>query len=96
LPIGKYQLKNLVFCRYEGIKLNENFVSKQFKKSVRLAKLNERFHFHSLQHSFASTLVQRGISLYAVKELLGHEDIKTTQVYSHLHQQNLRDAINYL
>lgn len=73
---------SLVFFRYEGIKLNEDFVSKQFKKSVRAAGLNDKIHFHTLRHSFASMLVQRGVSLYVVKELLGHEDLSTTQIYS--------------
>lgn len=86
----------LVFNRYESIKLNEDFVSKQFKKAVRAAKLNDKIHFHTLRHSFASALVQRGISLYAVKELLGHGNIKTTQIYSHLQKDNLLDAVNLL
>ncbi len=83
-PIGKQQQHNFIFFRYSGIKLNEDFISKQFKKTVRGAKLNDKIHYHSLRHSFASALVQRGVSLYAIKELLGHEDIKTTQIYSHL------------
>jgi integrase len=87
---------SLVFYRYEGIKLNDDFVSKQFKKAVRAANLNDKIHFHSLRHSFASALVQRGISLYAVKELLGHENIKTTQIYSHLQKDNLMEAVNLL
>lgn len=87
---------NLIFYRNEGIKLNEDFVSKQFKKAVRAAKLNDKIHFHSLRHSFASALVQRGISLYAVKELLGHGNIKTTQIYSHLQKDNLMEAVNLL
>ena len=86
----------LVFNRYKSIKLNEDFVSKQFKKAVRAAKLNDKIHFHTLRHSFASALVQRGISLYAVKELLGHGNIKTTQIYSHLQKDNLLDAVNLL
>ena len=85
-----------VFTRASGIKLNEDFVSKKFKKSVRAAKLNDKIHFHTLRHSFASLLVQRGVSLYVVKELLGHEELSTTQIYSHLKQQNLREAINLL
>jgi len=97
---NRFQLGKLpnsfVFSRYEGIKLNEDFVSKQFKKAIRAAKLNDKIHFHTLRHSFASALVQRGISLYAVKELLGHGNIKTTQLYSHLQQQNLKEAINLL
>src|SRR5690606_2361523 len=93
--LGKFE-DALVFTRYEGIKLNEDFVSKHFKKAVRAAKLNDKIHFHTLRHSFASALVQRGISLYAVKELLGHGNIKTTQIYSHLQKDNLREAVNLL
>ncbi|MGK9476699.1 tyrosine-type recombinase/integrase [Melioribacter sp. OK-6-Me] len=93
--LGKFE-DALVFSRYEGIKLNEDFVSKQFKKAVRAAKLNDKIHFHTIRHSFASALVQRGISLYAVKELLGHGNIKTTQIYSHLQKDNLREAVNLL
>ncbi len=87
---------NYVFVRVPGIKLNENFVSKQFKKVVRAAGLDDKTHFHTLRHSFASMLVQRGVSLYVVKELLGHEDLSTTQIYSHLQSQNLKDAVNLL
>src|SRR5690606_4011081 len=98
--LGKPE-NNLVFYKYhapmgEDVKLNEDFVSKQFKKAVRAAKLNEKIHFHTLRHSFASALVQRGISLYAIKELLGHANIKTTQIYSHLQKQNLMEAVNML
>ena len=85
-----------MFTKCNSIKLNEDFISKQFKKSVRAAVLNDKIHFHSLRHSFASNLVQKGVSLYVVKELLGHEDIKTTQIYSHLQKENLMDAVNLL
>ena len=94
-PIGK-QHNNLVYSKYAQVKLNEDFVSKQFKKAVRAANLNDKIHFHSLRHSFASALVQRGVSLYAVKELLGHENIKTTQIYSHLQKENLMAVVNLL
>ena len=83
-----------VITRIAGIKLNEDFVSKKFKSYTRAAGIDERIHFHSLRHSFASLLVQKGVSIYVVKELLGHEDISTTQIYSHLQRQNLREAIN--
>ena len=86
----------IVFYNIDGMKLNENFVSKQFKKAVRCAGLNDEIHFHSLRHSFASNLVQSGSSLYIVKELLGHQDFKTTQIYSHLENSSLTNAISLL
>jgi len=95
-PIIKQQQSSFVFYRKAGIKLNGEFISKQFKKAVRSTKLNEGIHFHSLRHSFASALVQRDVSLYTVKELLGHENIKTTQIYSHLQQHNLSNAVHLL
>ena len=87
---------DFIFNRKSDIKFNEDYVSKQFKKALRAAKLNDDIHFHSLRHSFASNLVQRGVNLYVVKELLGHEDIKTTQIYSHLTQNSLTNAIQLL
>jgi integrase/recombinase XerD len=94
--ISGFNKNCFVFFRKSSIKLNGDFISKQFKKAVRLAKLNENIHFHSLRHSFASALVQRNVSLYVVKELLGHENIKTTQVYSHLQKDNLVQAVNLI
>ena len=94
-PIVK-KPNEFIFYRKPGVKLNSDFISKQFKKAIRKAELSEEIHFHSLRHSFASALVQRGVSLYAVKELLGHENIKTTQIYSHLQKENLMEAVNLL
>jgi site-specific recombinase XerD len=85
-----------VFTDSRGKKLNGDYVSKKFKEAVLVAELDERIHFHTLRHSFASLLVQKGVSLYVVKELLGHEALTTTQIYSHLQQQNLRDAVNLI
>ncbi len=85
-----------VFSKFHTIKLNEDFVSKIFKRAVKQSKLNNKIHFHSLRHSFCSNLVQKGVSLYVVKDLAGHQNIKTTQIYSHLQSQNLKDAINLL
>ena len=93
---SRHQLSEVVFYRQEGRMLHQETISKQFKDVVRKSNLNEKIHFHSLRHSFASLLVQYGVSLYVVKELLGHEDLATTQIYSHLQQQNLRDAVNLL
>ena len=85
-----------VFTKFNGTRFNADYISKQFKKSVKKANVNNNIHFHCLRHYFASKLVQKGISLFIVKELLGHEDLKTTNIYAHLEQKNLIDAINRL
>jgi len=85
-----------IFYRILGTKLNEDFVSKQFKKAVRRAKLNDTIHFHTLRHSFASSLVQKAVPLYFIKELLGHSSITTTEIYSHVKKEDLSNAVNLL
>lgn len=100
--LNRYQTLKMVskntyiFFRIVGIKLNEDYVSKQFKKAVRSAGLSDEIHFHTLRHSFASNLIQKGASIYVVKELLGHESISTTQIYSHLQSENLCQVISLL
>ncbi len=51
---------------------------------------------HTLRHTYASHLVQRGISLYVISRLLGHSSIKTTEIYSHLSPENFHDAVKLL
>jgi site-specific recombinase XerD len=82
-----------VFTMKPGIKICPDYISRNFKKSVKMIGLNNNIHFHSLRHSFASRLVQQGVSLYVVKELLGHESLSTAQIYSHLMHENLASAI---
>ncbi len=78
-----------------GGKISEGWLTHAFKKAVYDVRLpDDRLHFHSLRHTFASWLVQDGVSIYAVKELLGHSDVKTTQVYSHLQPEQLHSTVN--
>jgi site-specific recombinase XerD len=60
------------------------------------AGLNTKLNFHSLRHTFASWLVQRGVSIYEVSKLLGHSDLKMTQIYSHLRTEDLLISVEKL
>ncbi|MFA7421658.1 MAG: tyrosine-type recombinase/integrase [Melioribacteraceae bacterium] len=91
-----HQQNEIAFYKTKYKILYQEYISKLFKRIVRKSNLNEKIHFHTLRHSFASLLAQKGVSLYIIKELLGHEDLATTQIYSHLQQQNLKDAVNLL
>ncbi len=55
-----------------------------------------RAKIHDLRHTYASHLVQKGVSLYVVSKLLGHSSIKTTEIYSHLAPSNFHDAVSLL
>lgn len=82
-----------VFANKNGYHFNSDYVSKSFKKACRSVGMDERIHFHSLRHSFASALVQNEANLYAVKSILGHSSITTTEIYSHLNSKALHQAV---
>ena len=63
---------------------------------MRLAGLPDSLTLHSLRHTFASNLVQRGVSLYIVGELLGHSDLEVTKIYSHLTPQSFDWVVDLL
>ena len=71
-------------------------VSQKFKSYIRKSKLNDSLHFHSLRHTFASWLIQSGVNIYNVSKLLGHSNIKTTEIYAHLRQDDLLESVNCL
>jgi site-specific recombinase XerD len=83
-----------VFTLPSGHKITVRYASRKFKAYVRIARLPEEIHFHSLRHTGASWLVQDGVSIYAVQKLLGHSNISVTQIYSHLAASELHSAIN--
>ncbi len=91
--INMQQREKYVFANTKGAMISKDYASKRFKKACSAAGLDSGFHFHTLRHSFASNLVQLGVPLYTVKELLGHSSIVTTQIYSHLNMNSLRDAV---
>lgn len=75
-----------------GKAIQQDYISRTFKKYILKAHLNKKLNFHSLRHTFASWLVQKGVPIYEVSKLLGHADIKTTEIYSHLQPGDLRGA----
>ena len=78
----------------KGRRLNAEWVSRKFKQYIRKLGLNDKLHFHSLRHTFASWLVQDGVSLYEVQKLLGHSNILVTQVYANLQPERLHSTVN--
>ena len=95
-------LKNLpkkseyVFVTKGNKILYPNYVTQCFRDLKNECKINKNVSFHSLRHTFASWLVQRGVSIYEISKLLGHSDIKVAEIYSHLRAEDLRKSVNLL
>ena len=83
-----------VFLNLRGHHLSRVAVFQFIKEAVDKAGLHKNVSPHSLRHSFATELVQNGADLRAVQEMLGHESLSTTQIYTHLSRQYLRDTIS--
>lgn len=81
---------------YQGKLIKQDLFSHHFKKYVLAANLNPKLNFHSLRHTFATWLIKKGAPIYEVSKLLGHSDIKTTEIYSHINPEDLRGSIDLL
>jgi len=112
VPIGEIALKQLklhssstesskknsdyIFVGSKKTPLSRVMVFNIVKEAVRNAGINKQISPHTLRHSFASHLLQRGANLRAIQEMLGHASITTTEIYTHLDISDLRKAIEKL
>jgi integrase/recombinase XerD len=83
----KMKSENIIFLNNRGTKLSRMGVWKIVDKYVKEAKIEKEFHPHTFRHSFATHLLEGGADLRAVQEMLGHADISTTQIYTHIDRE---------
>ena len=81
-----------IFLSERGTKLTTARIWQIVKKKARLAGLETNIYPHLLRHSFATHLLSNGADLRIIQEMLGHADISTTQVYTHVDQQRLKSV----
>jgi integrase/recombinase XerD len=84
---------NILFLNRRGRKLSREMIYTIIKELTRKAGITKRVSPHTFRHSFATHLVQAGADLRAVQEMLGHESILTTEIYTHIDRIYLRDEI---
>lgn len=83
--------EEILFASEHGGTLTTRTAQKIFEQALQRAGLNKRVTFHSLRHSFAAHLLENGVDTRYVQELLGHQDIRTTQRYTHMTNPGLRN-----
>ncbi len=85
-------IENALFLNKNGKRLSVRGVQYRLKAIGQRFNINLNLHPHMMRHSFASHLLQSGADLRAVQEMLGHSDISSTQIYTHLNFQHLAEA----
>jgi len=85
--------EDILFLNRRGAKLSRVMIFLIIKELARLAEIKKTISPHTLRHSFATHLVEGGADLRAVQEMLGHESITTTEIYTHLDREYLRSTL---
>jgi len=88
----KMKSENIIFLSKRGTKLSRMSIWKIVKKYTEEANVQKEVHPHTFRHSFATHLLEGGADLRAVQEMLGHSDISTTQIYTHIDRDYVKQV----
>jgi integrase/recombinase XerC len=92
VDLEKARGRSAVFLNKNGTRLTSRSVGRLLEKYLALAGLDPRTSPHTLRHSFATHLLDRGADIRSVQELLGHRSLATTQIYTHVTTTRLQDS----
>lgn len=89
-----YKPSKWLFEGQNGQQYSSTSITRVFKKSAGKAGIKKRVHLHMLRHSFATHLLEQGTNLRVIQSLLGHENIQTTEIYTHVSNLEIGKVIN--
>jgi integrase/recombinase XerD len=89
----KPEFSDIAFLNRYGRQLTRAMIFTIIKQLAHAAGIQKTISPHTLRHSFATHLLQNGADLRIIQDLLGHEDITTTEIYTHIEISDLRAAI---
>lgn len=86
--------EGFLFLNRRGSKISRNMIFIIIQKISKKINLEKKISPHTFRHSFATHMIEGGADLRAVQEMLGHESITTTEIYTHLNKEYLREVVN--
>ncbi len=89
---NKAKSGSFIFLNSRGTKLSRMGIWKIVDRYVKEAGIKKEVHPHTFRHSFATHLLEGGADLRAVQEMLGHSDISTTQIYTHIDREFIKQV----
>ena len=96
LEIYGISKQGLIFRSQRGKRYNERTIQEIVKNTAKKAKITKRATPHTLRHSFATHLLEAGADIRYIQQLLGHKSLKTTQIYTHIANRDIKKLANLL
>ena len=90
----KGKMSDYIFLNSSGNQLSRQSVFKMIKKRAKEKNIKKEISPHTLRHTFATHMLENGADLRSIQELLGHSDISTTQIYTHIADKTIQDNYN--